>query len=208
MKTTLKIQLLDSSEDGCFCFGDIMTTPYGTPEELFTAVFGTENIGVPAHDIRTGLDENSNPQIEIDFFQEKCYDSAYYNGLECCNKITRFLEKTLRNLSSVQQRYEEHEITDDEVESIMNGEVINAGTNTPKETISFKVDDDINDDLEEEENLHNLLKLNIDAQEILKSLCDLIIHLKDEETFNYIFQLMITEGIQIENDLLEHELSQ
>jgi len=201
MKTTLKIQLLDSLDDGCVCFGHIMTIPYKTPEELFTAIFGTEDIGVPADDIRTGLDENDNPQIEIDFYQDKCYEFEYYNGLVMCNKMTSFLGNTERNLTSTRYRNEEQEITNEEAESIMNGEMINAGTSAPMPSV-FEEDND-EELFDEKEWLQHLQKMNSDAQEVLDNMEDLIVHLKGYETYCYFYHLLIDESIRIENAMYE-----
>lgn len=205
MKTTLKIQLLDSSEDGCVCFEDIMIIPNKTPEELFTAIFGSEDIDVPPDDIRTGLDETNNPLIEMDFYQDKCYKVEYYTGLKICNKIASILGNTERTLASTQYGNNEHEITDEEAESIMNGEMINAGTNAPMQRI-FEHDDTEDDDkglMDEKKWLQHTQKLNNDAREVLGKLYDLIVHLKDMDTYYYIYHMLIDESIGIENDLSE-----
>jgi len=209
MTTTLKLQLMDSSDDGCVCIGDIISIPYNTPEDLLKSIYGTDDIGVPADDIKTGLDENDNLQIEINLFLDKNYSEAWHNGLVTYNKICGFLKNTETNLASTQYRNFKQAITDEEAESIVNGEMINSGTNAPMHDITHDVDDDFDCDIEDEEVdektlLQNQLKLNNDAQDVLMELSDLIEHLKDEDTFNYIYQMMISEHILITNDMFEN----
>ena len=193
---------MDSSDDGSVCFGDIITVPYSTPEELFTAIFGFEDIGVPTSDIRVCLDENNNPLIELDFYESKEYDFEYCYGLQMYNKITSFLERTERILSSTHYLLKGHEITDEEACSIMNGEMINAGTNTPIQADDDEIDDDPDDGEQTEEfSLQDYLKFNEDAQDVLLNISNQIIELTDENTFNYLFQTIQTESIYIMNDL-------
>ncbi len=73
MKTTLKIQLIDSSEDGWVCFGDIMTIPYNTTEELFDEKKWLQHIQQLNIDAQEFLDNMQDLIVHLKGYETFCY---------------------------------------------------------------------------------------------------------------------------------------
>jgi hypothetical protein len=130
-KTFLKLRLRDWSMGGCVCFEDIIMTHYSTPEQLFTEVFDTYDIGITPSDIWVGFDENGNSVMQIDFRENMHYYYRNYSGLEMCNEVTYFFDRTKRVLTNTKYFRHEDEITDEEALAILSGEAINTYTNPP-----------------------------------------------------------------------------
>ncbi len=189
METILKLRLLDSSDDECVCFGDIIEVPYSSSEELFKAVFGIDSIGAPLSDIWVGLDENLNPVMLIDFRIDLRYSFHYYNGIEMYNEILYFFEKTKRVLTSTKLSQYEHEITDEEVYAILSGEMINDGTNAPDHD-DYEEYNEPYDEIESESYLRFMYYQNEEAKDKIDKVGKGIIELTDEPTYKYIIDLI------------------
>lgn len=175
MTTTLMLRLKDSSGEGRVCFGDTMKIPYNTPEQLFTGIFGTENIGIPSRDIKTSRDENSNLTISIVLHKHKRYDFHDFDGMDMLYEITEVFMPLNANTKTIDTKCKD----DQQVVS----------------------DEDI--DRLKKQHLQRFLQqqrtLNANAQEVLDEMYNRIVESKGQDTFDYLFHTLITDSENIEN---------
>jgi hypothetical protein len=200
METILQLQLIDSSY-GTICFGDIIPIKYQTPEELFKSLFWRDFRPIFQKEVEKVVSPELITYININLIQDRqyYYSIHQFSGLELYNKILEFYDHGVRVLTSTKKWMSEFEITDDVVYSLTNNETID-GSNQWEEIFD---EIDKNELMVERECFFSMIERNKAVERKIIKVSKEIIDLTDEDTFNYIMGLTISEN----RSLLEYCLS-
>ena len=205
MGTILCLRLVDSTQERNIIFEDFLTIPFDTPEALFKAVFGRGNMDVPRSDIWSGFDNNGNPKIEINFQRNRHYSFHNYAGLEMCNEVTYFFEKTRRVLSKPKYFTYEDEITDKEVFAALDRENRKEGVASQK-YYPTEEDEVSYIKMEAEKYYQFVFDRNEFVEFKIKEVAEDIIRLTGQEAFDYLLELIMSDKNRIIEQIVNRNL--